>query len=35
MQYHDWAETQISPDGKQPSGRPMHEWEDIMKMDLT
>ena len=34
-QYHDWGETQIPPDGTQPSGRPIHGWEDTMKMDLT
>ena len=26
---------QIPPDRKQSSGRPMHGWEDTMKMDLT
>ena len=28
-------ETQLLPDRKKPSGRPMHPWEDNMKMDLT
>jgi hypothetical protein len=35
MQYNDWGETQFPPDGKQPSGRPMHGWEDTTNMDLT
>ena len=34
-QYHDWGEMQIPRDRKQPSGKPMHGWEDTMKMDLT